>query len=165
MILIIAFACLLTIVWRLWPSKRPNVIGKCVEDNVNNVLAHIAGVDPDDEDDCKTPLTPGRDPTRFQARLVMQAKAEFGFLQRSVANRLMVRKFLLGIMRDHGVRPQHISMHLDIVVAIFFIPSDADIAAHQVGATAAAHQRGDMMASVWESFYGVFGRMKDFGSA
>jgi hypothetical protein len=68
-------------------------------------------------------------------------------------------------MKDHGVRPQHIAVHLDVIVALFFIPSDADITAHQIGATAAAHERGGMMSSVWESFYGVFGRMKDFESA
>ncbi len=165
-ILIAISTCLvLRLLWRWWFTTRPLAIPKQVEDLTAGVLAYTSNVDPDDEDDCLTPTKPGHNLTKFRARLVMQAKAEFGLLQRTKANSLMVRKFLLGVMREHKVRPTHIATQLDIVVNLFFIPSDSDIVAHQIGATAEAHHREGMMADVWESFYGIFGRMKGFASA
>jgi hypothetical protein len=164
--LIAIFACLvLRYLWRWWFWPRPHAVPKQVEDLVAGVMAYTGDIHPHDDDDCQPPPQPGFNLTKFRARLVMQAKAEFGYLQRTKANSLMVRKFLLGVMRERKVRPSHIASQLDIVVSIFFIPSDSDITAHQIGATAAAHHRDGMMADVWESFYGYFGRMKGFASA
>jgi hypothetical protein len=165
-ILIAILTCLaLKFLWSWWFARRPKAIPKHVEEIATGVMAYTGGVDLDDEDDCLTPIKPGFKLTKFRARLVLLAKAKFGLLKRSQANYLMVRKHLLGIMEEHKVRPAHIATQLDIVVSLFFIPSDSDIIAHQIGATAEAHNRDGMMTDVWESFYGIFGRMKGFASA
>jgi hypothetical protein len=87
----------------------------------------------------------------FRAKLIMMAKTEFGHLKRTEANRLMVRKFMRDQMRERGLRPSHIVAHLDISVACFFVASQQEIAAHQVGATFEAQRREGDVTSFWES--------------
>lgn len=99
---------------------------------------------------------------RFQGKVVSIAKAEFGYLQRTEANRLMVRKFMRDFMRERGMRPTHVAQHLDVSVACFFIPSDQDMLAHQVGATRDALTRNGMINTLWESYFGPIGRMLGF---
>lgn len=143
-------------------SKKRNAIPIFVDHLVASVLASTGSVDPDDDDAFAIGSRPGVHVTKFRAHMVMLAKAEFGLLKRLESNRLMVRKFLLGEMRSHGLRPQHIAAQLDIIVSLFFIPSDADVVAHQVGATATAFAQEEKMHDSWESYYGYFGRMFGF---
>lgn len=99
---------------------------------------------------------------KFQAKLIQIAKAEFGLLRRTEANRLMVRKFLRDHMREHGMRPTHIAQHLDVSTACFFIPSEQDMIAHQLGASREALSRDRVINTIWESAYGAIGRMLGF---
>lgn len=128
-----------------------------MESIVASVLASV-------DNDVAVEDVPSLSPTRFQAYLIQSAKAEFGPLRRLESNRLMVRRFMRDLARERKVRPSHIQAHLDAAVAIYFIPSDGEIVAHQVGASREAHVRAWQLSDVWESFFGVYGRMKGFSS-
>jgi len=99
---------------------------------------------------------------RFQAWLIGEAKIEFGMLQRSESNRLMVRKYLKDLMINKGMRPSHIHANLDMSVAIFFIPSKIDIAVNSVGATLDAQRRNDKYYGEWTSMFGRLGQKLGF---
>jgi hypothetical protein len=133
-----------------------------LEKHVVNILASVDGDDfSSDEEDSS--FSQGQvNPTRFRAKVVRIAKGEFGLLQRTKANQLMVQKFMRDYMRDHGVRPTHIGLHLPYCVHIFFVPSRQEIEAHQLNAAREVHERENMMGEVWESFYGPLGRMLGF---
>jgi hypothetical protein len=158
-IVLLALYCL----WLLKPQPSKLAIPKAVEDHVANVLANV-----DDGDFTPTELenegffTAGMKRGRFQAKLVAIAKAEFGLLPRTQANRLMVRKFLRDHMRERGMRPTHIVQHLDVGVACFFIPSAQDMIAHQLGASREAITREVVINTAWESAYGYIGHMLGF---
>lgn len=102
--------------------------------------------------------------SKFQAKLVREVKAKFGLLARIESNRLMVRKFLFDHMTERGVRKTHIHLHLDVAVAISFIPSQQDIIAKQLGASKAAHERDGLINTLWDSAYGHLGSMLGFKS-
>nr|QDH91117.1 MAG: hypothetical protein H4Rhizo441558_000001 [Riboviria sp.] len=132
-----------------------------VEEHVADVMANI--------DDTK--FTEGEEdsefgavgkPGRFQAKLIKLAKSEFGLLKRTEANRLMVRKFLRDHMKDHGMRPSHIAEHLDVSVAIFFIPCRQDVRAHQVGASNVALTMEELILTHWETVFRPIGRLLGF---
>jgi hypothetical protein len=72
---------------------------------------------------------------RYTARLILEAKAEFGLLKNIEANRLMVRKWMRDTARAHGLRNIHIATMLDSTVSLFFLPSDHDIVTGYVGYT------------------------------
>jgi hypothetical protein len=134
-----------------------------VENHVTDVLANVDVADESLEDTGKEEFyTVGMKRGKFQARLINVAKVEFGLLQRTESNRLMVRKFLRDYMREHGMRPTHIVQHLDVSTACFFIPSGQDILAHQLGASREAITREGMINTIWESAYGAIGRMLSF---
>jgi len=98
----------------------------------------------------------------FLAKVVTMAKAEHGLKDRTEANQLMIRKFCLDIMKDKGMRPTHIAQHLDIIVAIFFIPSDVDIVKRQIGATYEAVNRDGLIKRTWTSAYRAVAGMLNF---
>jgi len=70
---------------------------------------------------------PRRAAGRFIASAINEARIEFGLVTECEANRLMVRKFLRDKMKEHGVRPTHIALHLDTAVSLFFVPLDRDV--------------------------------------
>lgn len=151
-------------VYRFWLwYRRPKFsLERPFEDHIHTVMANVDDDDSDDEED--EGLDPSQNRTVFQAKLVRIAKAEFGPLRRTEANRLMVRKYLRDTMREHGLRPSHISKHLDVVVRMVFIPSRAEIDAHRIGASFEAHMREREVTSDWTSMFADFGRMLGFGS-
>jgi hypothetical protein len=55
------------------------------------------------------------------------ARNKFPITQRSEANRLVVRKYIFGLMEQHGLRPQHIRATLDISVSLAFTPDSVDL--------------------------------------
>jgi hypothetical protein len=116
----------------------------------------------EDEETGEGFFTPGMRPGRFQAKVIVAAKAEFGLLRRTEANRLMVRKYMRDRMRDHGMRPSHVNQHLDVSVAIFFVPSKHDLMAHQLGASRVVAERDNALHTSWTSFWGDFGKMLGF---
>jgi hypothetical protein len=101
-------------------------------------------------------------PTRFRAFVVRIAKGEFGLLRRTRANQLMVQKFMRDYMREHGVRPSHIGLHLPMCVACFFIPSKQEIEAHQYGVSYIAYERDWMVRDLWNLYYGGLRSMLGF---
>lgn len=151
------------LVYLLRPQKRPIVdrnIETLASDIMQGVDSNAASAKMDIDNMGST-----RKSGPFIAYIVVQAKAEFGLLKRLEANRLMVRKFLLELMKAQGMRPTHIAQHLDIAVAMVFVPSDSDIIAHKINATREVYDRGEEMKSTWESFFGYFGPMKRFTSS
>jgi hypothetical protein len=147
-----------------WWYRLSRFIPMSVERHVVNVMANIDDGDFSEEEKDETFYDPKMKRGRFQARLVCVAKAEFGLLPRSQANKLMVRKFLRDYMRERGMRPTHIVQHLDVSVALVFIPSEQDVIAHQLGASKAALDRDRLINTLWYSAYGYFGRMLGFKS-
>jgi hypothetical protein len=125
-------------------------------------MQHLDNTDFSLDEEDKGFYTAGMSRGRFQAKVVSIAKAEFGYLNRTQANRLMVRKFMRDFMRERGMRPTHIAQHLDVSVACFFIPSDQDMIAHQLGASREAISRDRVINTLWESYFGPIGRMLGF---
>jgi hypothetical protein len=125
-------------------------------------MQHLDNTDFSLDEEDKGFYTAGMSRGRFQAKVVSIAKAEFGYLNRTQANRLMVRKFMRDFMRERGMRPTHIAQHLDVSVACFFIPSDQDMIAYQLGASREAISRDRVINTLWESYFGPIGRMLGF---
>jgi RNase P/RNase MRP subunit POP5 len=154
-ILFAVFSCIL--IWKCRPAKRSGfVIEQSVEEFATGVMANIDGDDLVEEEDEPEFYNPVRKQGRFVAKVVTMAKANFGSCVKSEANRLMVRKFMLDLMRERGMRCTHITQHLDICVALFFVPSNAQIVAAQIASTREAITRTTLVSAVWESFYGLF---------
>jgi hypothetical protein len=150
------------LIYKLWPRKRQGfVVEQDVEDLSTNVLANIDGDDLVEEEDELEFFDAKRNKGRFLAKVVVFAKAKFGKCTRSEANRLMVRKFLFDLMVERGMRNAHIAQHLDICVALFFVPSNAQIKAEQIASTREAVSRSILASASWESFYGLFGAKED----
>lgn len=102
--------------------------------------------------------------TTFRMLAIGAAKAEFGMLRRTEANRLMVRNFLKAWMAGTDLRKSHVYLHLDFCTNCSFVPTKADIEAHQIGATRSALNAQAKLHTWWESAYGDFGRMLGFKS-
>lgn len=66
---------------------------------------------------------------RYCASVIQVARAEFPRLRYTVANVLVVDKFMRDTMRTHGVRPTHIAALKPYCVHAFFVPSAADVGA------------------------------------
>lgn len=163
MLLPITIIVLLILVW--WFRRpKPGTIPVAVERLVVDVMANVDDIDSESEGDDQEFFHPKMKRKNFLARLVRLAKSEFGLIPRTQANKLMVRKFLRDHMREKKMRPSHIVQHLDVSVACFFIPSEQEIIAHQLGAAREAHNRDGLINSLWDSAYGNFGRMLGFKS-
>lgn len=159
---VLGIIILLAVFWVLKP-KNSLAIPKAVEVHVADVMANVdSGNFPPTELENEGFFTAGMKRGKFQAKLVAIAKAEFGLLARTQANRLMVRKFLRDHMRERGMRPTHIAQHLDVSVACFFIPSEQDMIAHQLGASREALTRESVINTAWQSAYGFLGHMLGF---
>jgi hypothetical protein len=69
---------------------------------------------------------------RFAYYMGGLAKGEFGLLERTKANKLVVQHWIRDKMKEHGVRPAHIPNLLPIAVAVAFLPTKADKLAAQI---------------------------------
>jgi len=88
-----------------------------------------------EEVEAKDGSVPARSRSRYAAYVARCAKAEFGLLKRSEANRLMVTKFCRDVMRERNVRFTHISALLPLAVELTFVPTEADVLAAQLRGT------------------------------
>jgi hypothetical protein len=160
--MIIYLFCLLVVLFAFRSVRKNNlIVPEDVEGHVVDVLANVNNANFTEVEEGDGFANVGKR-GRFQSKLVLLAKAEFGLISRSKANRMMVRKFLRDHMRDRGMRPSHIAEHLDVSVSCFFIPSNQDLIAHQVGASKISLAMEDLIKGEWESFFGPLGRMLGF---
>lgn len=135
------------------------------EMGVTNAMACVDHAEIEEEEETgELFFTPQMCKTRFRAKVVLSAKAEFGYIPRSEANRLMVRKHIRDLMRSHGMRDSHIARNADICVSLFFIPSAADIDAHKIKASYEAITRTASASDAWQSAYLWFTEMLGFKS-
>jgi len=154
---LIIIAIIVTIVWYWRPkSKR---IPLSVENHVSEVMAYLDAGEDEEELELEDNFLPRG---KSQARMIALAKSEFGYLKRTEANRLMVRKFLRDTMRERLMRPSHIAQNVDICVACFFIPSKVDVISMQMGAARLTTNRNEEMATEWVSWYGSLKHMLGF---
>lgn len=63
----------------------------------------------------------------FIGAVVRAAKVKFGVPEDILANRMCVRKFVSDMMEDRGMRPTHISEHIDMVVELVFLPNAREL--------------------------------------
>lgn len=128
-------------------SKVEETLARLVRDNIAMSVA-----DPEDfgaqavRDNAGHIITPNqRIPRRirgtFIASLVRAAKAEFGTPTPIEANRMAVRRFVRDLMVERGVRPSHQMLHLDLVVAWVFVPSDQEIVGQRAMRSVAAKEQ------------------------
>jgi hypothetical protein len=71
------------------------------------------------------------------------ARNKFPITHRTEANRLVVRKYIYGLLEQHGLRPQHIRATLDISVSLAFVPDQVDLMVNAFESTQAYVQRLD----------------------
>lgn len=126
MIHLLSIALLCFVVRALWkyffPGRRAPVLSKDEEDHIKNVLTNVDDGDLEVDEEVGSEekfFSPTACRGRFISKVILAAKAEFGLLQRSRANYLMVRKFMRDLMRERKMRPSHIAQHLDPACAMF----------------------------------------------
>lgn len=79
--------------------------------------------------------------TRFRKWMVAMLRAKVGYHKRSEANRLMVDKVVRDLLAEHRVRPTQWHLHMPVITAMYFIPSDAEIEARSLLGAGEAHRR------------------------
>lgn len=146
-------------------NLRKRHLSLSFEGSVTKVMADVDdGRFIEEEESGPLFFTPGMCKTRFRAKVVLAAKAEYGRIKRNEANYMMVRKFLRDLMRTHGLRPSHIAQHVDVCTSLFFIPSKSEIDAHKISASHEAVARDGCVSDTWQSAYSFFGGMLGFPS-
>jgi len=95
--------------------------------------------------------------TKYVGSLLQEIRMEFGLLQDSPANRLVVRRYARDKMREHGVRPSHGADMLPGVIELAFVPSDGEIRAKQFAASDVALAQRDLYEENWvtQGFRGI----------
>ncbi len=78
---------------------------------------------------------------KYVGYLVRAAKLEFGTLQPTTANKLMVRKFLRDTAVKHGLRPTHALAAVERAHALFFVPCELEILTAQFAQSAPVADR------------------------
>ncbi len=78
----------------------------------------------------------------FRNHLKHCGKMKFGCPADTPANRLVVRKYLVDICVDKGVKARHINMNVDYAVSMVFVPSKYEVEAAAVAHTSVARDRG-----------------------
>jgi hypothetical protein len=71
----------------------------------------------------------------FRNFLVRMGKAKFGCPKRSEANRMVVRKYLYDLCVERKLIARHINEHLDIAMALVFIPSKEELISEAMSQT------------------------------
>jgi hypothetical protein len=79
--------------------------------------------------------------TPFRAYWVHAARAKFGLLTDSAANRLVLGDWLRKALLEEGVRPTHVSLHVPILIELCLIPTDSDIYATEIRRTSERARR------------------------
>ncbi len=130
--------------WLGWVEEdRENEIG--VMNNDERIPRFVPNVDVRGE------VVGGRGP--YIGHLVRLAKLEFGMIQPTIANRLMVRKFLRDSAIAHGLRPTHALVAVERSLALFFVPTNEDVLIRQVENSAPVLERHYRYANVGRNFF------------
>lgn len=80
-------------------------------------------------DKAGSPIERKRARRRFLSRIVAEARAHFPPMKRTQANSLVLDRWFRDQMVGHGVRPTHIAALKPLAIAVFYVRSEADIAA------------------------------------
>lgn len=96
------------------------------------------------------------DKKRYMTVLIQTTKARFGCPERTQANLLAVRKFMLDQMIRHKVRPTHQAQVLPLAVELVFVQSDSEREALKIGIIARGAQTGviSWIINCWETMFG-----------
>jgi hypothetical protein len=86
-----------------------------------------------------------REKAPFRKYLYRQGKAKFGTPSCNSANRMVVRKFLVDVCKQHGVIARHIADNVDFVTEAIFVPSDDELVSMAVSKTSTAGKQRDIM--------------------
>ena len=87
---------------------------------------------------------------RFARRVALVARAKYGLLPRTEANRIMVRKYLHDYLVERDTRVSTMARMLDRAVEYAFIPTADDVGLARLRATEAVTQRvEDANAEYW----------------
>ena len=114
------------VIWKLLQTTDP----------YSSVVAHwrFNALDVIDEDD--TPVD-GKDVTRLVRIAVAHARVELGLLSNTPANVMVVSDVIRKFMKNHGLRPTHISAHFPTAVRVYFLRSSMDDELHNMCRSAA----------------------------
>lgn len=82
-----------------------------------------------------------RNRNKYTNLVVAEAKLVFGVPKRTEANYKSVRRVVVKLMQNHGVRPSHISTMLPGVVEMVFLPSKFELEAKRLASSAPAWAR------------------------
>jgi len=97
----------------------------------------------------------------YASAVISEIKNRLGVPKETEANKLAVRRMAHNIMTRHGVRPTHIRMFIEVVVAGVFVPDIQDQRAAEILASRRLSELRAKMReagphSVWERMWGRF---------
>jgi len=111
-------AALVVIAATTWWYLRRDVYSESAEWWRQTVLDY-------EENDPDAPLETGNR-SQITIRAVAHARTELGLLGDSLANRLVVSDVVRKFMKNHGMRPTHISAMFQLAVEVYFLRSTGD---------------------------------------
>jgi hypothetical protein len=77
----------------------------------------------------------------FRTWLVQKGKVKFGAPQRTTANVMVVRKYLVDLCEEAGLLPRHILDHVDIATHLVFEPTESELVALAIRRTEQSKNR------------------------
>jgi len=77
--------------------------------------------------DSTTVVVNGIDRQRAVVKAALHAKAKFGLMTRTEANRMVIRRYVVEQMEAFGMRPTHIAAVADLATLMAFVPTDNEI--------------------------------------
>lgn len=132
LLLIYLFECFINEFNILWAAVMGERVGEEAERSALSLTEH------DEHDEIPTP----RDRPKFTSYIARRARDEIeGLEQDTVANRLIVKRWLRMAMVEHGVRPTHISALLPAALELAMVPTEEEIFATHLRASKAFNDR------------------------
>jgi hypothetical protein len=107
-----------------------------VEDQVEGVFGDLFAEEPDALQDLSRRLNMPTLRSRWVVKAAALAKAKFGLVSDTPANQLMLSDFIRKAMTEHGIRPSHIVQLYPLAVALALCPSESEIQAARLQASA-----------------------------
>lgn len=136
------------------------------QDERNGDQAITAIDDPEDlyPDYAVVGVTPANAP-RMAVHFASLARCELPLNEKTLANRLVAKKFLFDNMKLHGMRTSHISKVLPLALELSFVPSTYEVAAKRLAASQSVSERVESANAVsWRrdrpTIFNWFGRIK-----
>lgn len=93
-------------------------------------------------------IHPGPMMGKCVVKYALMAKSHFGVLPRTTANRMSVRRWVRDKMIEGGLRPSHISGHIELSTNLVFIRTIAEIQAEYVMTTQSSVSADDEWNSI-----------------